>query len=100
VAHTVDVDGMLAGMEPRQFDQWQAEHNLEPWGDDWRQTGTIAAAIDNGFAAVAAAFGGEPPEPRQPRDYYRKTKHRHHAPIQRYLTAEESLARDRLLWQG
>lgn len=96
---------MLAELEPRQFDEWLAEHNLEPWGDDWRQAGVVAAAIDNGFAAVATAFaGGEAPEPAQPRDYYRKTKHRsvssERRPRGRYLTAEESLRRDRMLYRG
>ena len=28
VAHTVDVDGMLAGMTPQQFDEWVAAFSI------------------------------------------------------------------------
>lgn len=32
VAHTVNVDGMLEQMEPRQFDEWMAAYITRPWG--------------------------------------------------------------------
>jgi len=32
VAHTLDVDGMLATMAPRQFDEWLAMWRLQHWG--------------------------------------------------------------------
>lgn len=32
VAHTVDVDGMLAGMTPEQFDEWCIRDRIEPIG--------------------------------------------------------------------
>jgi hypothetical protein len=32
VAHTVDVDGMLGGMTPQQFDEWMAMFTIRPWG--------------------------------------------------------------------
>ena len=32
VAHTVDVDTMLMGMTPRQFDEWCAKDAIEPIG--------------------------------------------------------------------
>jgi hypothetical protein len=32
VAHTVDVDGMLDGMTPQQFDEWMAMFTIRPWG--------------------------------------------------------------------
>lgn len=47
VAHTVDVDGMLARITPEQFNEWLALYNIEPWGDDWWQAASIQAAILN-----------------------------------------------------
>lgn len=35
---------MLAGLTARQFEEWKAFWELEPWGDEWRQTGVQAAA--------------------------------------------------------
>lgn len=43
----LDVDAMLADVGREQFNEWIALYRLEPWGDDWMQTGTIAAAIHN-----------------------------------------------------
>lgn len=31
----------------REFQEWQELHRIEPWGDDWLQTGTIAATLVN-----------------------------------------------------
>jgi hypothetical protein len=96
VAHTPDVDGMLSQIEPRQFFEWIAEHELEPWGDDWRQAGTIAAANENALAPVHAYLTGEVPPMKQARDYYRWSK-KGKSKENRYLTPEESLHRDRML---
>lgn len=63
---------MLASMTPDQFDEWLAEHNIEPWGDDWQQAGTIAKVVENKLGAIIAAFAGcEPPPLKQAQDYYR-----------------------------
>ena len=32
VAHTVDVDAMLASMTPAEFDEWLAMYAIRPWG--------------------------------------------------------------------
>lgn len=56
---TVDVDGLLAGMPRRLFDEWLAYYQVEPWGDEWDQAGTIAAAAHN----AAFIAGGYPELP-------------------------------------
>lgn len=35
---------MLARMTARKFQEWKAFWELEPFGDEWRQTGVSAAA--------------------------------------------------------
>lgn len=53
---------MLSELTPEQFDELQAYHMLEPWGDDWRRSGTIAAMAYNaglvacGYAAPQGAM--------------------------------------------
>ena len=32
VAHTTDVDAMLATMTPREFAEWVIMYNIRPWG--------------------------------------------------------------------
>lgn len=32
-------------MLAREFQYWVAEYKRRPWGDDWLQTGTLAAAV-------------------------------------------------------
>lgn len=39
---------MLDELTPEQFDEWYASWLMEPWGDEWQQAGTIAAAAHNG----------------------------------------------------
>ena len=34
-------------MDAKEFGEWIAFHNIEPFDDDWRQTGMIAAATQN-----------------------------------------------------
>lgn len=36
---------MLARMTARQLEEWKAFWELEPFGDEWRQTGVLAAAV-------------------------------------------------------
>lgn len=43
----LDVDAMLADIEPWQFDEWQNLYDLEPWGNDWWQAAAIQAAVMN-----------------------------------------------------
>lgn len=31
-------------IDAREFQEWQELYKIEPWGDDWQQAGTIAAA--------------------------------------------------------
>ena len=52
----MNVDAMLADMEPSQFNEWIAYHQLEPWGDEWVQTGTIAAAVHNSQGQKVSAL--------------------------------------------
>lgn len=54
VAGSLDVDAVLASIEPWQLDEWQALYRLEPWGDDWVQFAQLIAAVQN-------AAGANPP---------------------------------------
>jgi hypothetical protein len=47
VRYGLNVDAMLAETTPEQLNEWIAYHQLEPWGDEWVQTATIASAIHN-----------------------------------------------------
>jgi hypothetical protein len=38
---------MLASMTTQQFEEWFAYYRIEPFGDEWRQAGIIAAEIRN-----------------------------------------------------
>lgn len=38
---------MLDAMTPEEFTERWAHYLVEPWGDEWHMTGTIAAAIEN-----------------------------------------------------
>lgn len=57
MAHTTDVDAMLAAMTPEQFDEWIAYAQTDPWGDDWEQAGSVAAAAHNAGVWSKAAAG-------------------------------------------
>jgi hypothetical protein len=50
----LNVDAMLADTTVEQFNEWIARYRLEPWGDDWTQTGTIAAAVCNANGGKAS----------------------------------------------
>ena len=43
VTHST-VEECMRRMSAREFQYWAAEYKLRPWGDDWLQAGTIAAA--------------------------------------------------------
>lgn len=88
---------MLAGMMPRQFDEWLAMYDLEPWAEEWRQTGTVAAEVGNGFQLIVAAFGGGVPTQIKATDYYRRTGRVEKENGPRRLTPEESLRKNRML---
>lgn len=62
---------MLGRMTPEQLDEWAEYYKLEPWGDDWLQTGTIAATVHNVVAGIAAAMGKSQSEPKflEPGDF-------------------------------
>ena len=47
VAHTTDVDGMLAGMTPQQFDEWVIIWKIwHPPGDEEANPGDPVKALD------------------------------------------------------
>ena len=50
---------MLASMTPRQFSEWLEYYSLQPWGDDWLQTGVIASTVKNNIVMALCANGGE-----------------------------------------
>ena len=56
-------------MTPQQFDEWIAFNNVEPFGDSWRQSATIAAEIYNTIAPLVAALSGEKVERLTPEHY-------------------------------
>lgn len=53
----VNVDQMLAEISPQQFREWKAYEQVEPWGDEWRQSSTIATVVANEIRRVVAMFG-------------------------------------------
>lgn len=53
VAHTVDVDRMLDGMTPKQFDEWCLKDRVEPIGEEASRH--ILALIG---VTIARSFGG------------------------------------------
>lgn len=61
----IDVDAMIAELTPEQFKELQAYHVLEPWGDDWRRSATVAAMAWNS-ALLAMGALKDPPGPMTP----------------------------------
>lgn len=55
---------MLGQMTPGELDEWIAYSTLEPFGDEWKQAGTIAAEVANGFRTVLAGLAGQQLEER------------------------------------
>lgn len=68
VAHTVDVFGMLDRMPAGTLELWKQAYRLAPWGDDWLQAATVAAAAHNGGMIAAGMI--ERVEVARPGDYY------------------------------
>lgn len=44
-AGEVDVDAMARKVSRRQLVEWMAFWTLEPWGDEWRRSGRLAAVM-------------------------------------------------------
>jgi hypothetical protein len=38
---------MLSRISPQQFAEWEAEHRIMPWGDDWKQASSAVATLVN-----------------------------------------------------
>lgn len=55
---------MLRGMSSRQFEEWMAYFGIEPFGDEWLRTGTLASMIANANRNIE-----EKPEPFTPKDF-------------------------------
>lgn len=53
---------MLYTMTPDQFRERYAHYLVEPWGDEWRQTGSIVAEIANQVTRYMYAKAGRKPE--------------------------------------
>ena len=64
----IDVDRMLESMTPQQMDEWLAYYQVEPFGDEWLQAGTIAAVVYNVVASVGSAMGGKSLKEKDMRD--------------------------------
>ena len=59
-------------MTSEQMNEWVAYYQVEPFGDQWLQTGTLAAVIYNTLANIAASFGGQKlqrKDMREPTDF-------------------------------
>lgn len=55
------------------MDKWIAVHSIEPFGDDWYQTGTIAATIENGLQRIEAILlevKAKPEDRTKPEDFF------------------------------
>jgi hypothetical protein len=46
-------------VDPEVVDYWFAYYQLEPWGDEWRQVGTIAAEMNLQTAATLTTASGQ-----------------------------------------
>lgn len=67
---------MLKRMSARQFEEWIAYFDLEPFGDDWLRTATLASLVANSNRDTEKR-----PEPFTPEEFL---------PIQRQPEAPES----------
>lgn len=56
-------------VDPDVIDHWIAYYSLEPFGDEWRQVGTVSAEINFQTAIHAARLGGEMPSIRTIESY-------------------------------
>lgn len=53
------VDDLLDQLTPSEFRERYAHYLIEPWGDEWEQTGMIAAQLNNIFAMYCAGKSGK-----------------------------------------
>ena len=44
-----DVDHLLDSLTSKQISEWVAFYSLEPFGNEWRQAGVVAATIAEAF---------------------------------------------------
>ncbi len=49
---------MLDAMTPEQMDEWIAYSLIEPFGDEWRQTATVVAELNNVHAGRESELKG------------------------------------------
>lgn len=72
------VNEMLAALSPQEFVEARAAYETVPLDDGWRQTGTVAAAINNKFEKLFAINAGrssiDSQNIREPQDYIPKVK--------------------------
>ena len=95
VARTVDVDGMLEGMDPGMFSQWLEYYQLQPWGDDWLQAGVVASTAKNYIVMAMSANAGERVKDSDlstPEDFVPSRKKRKKKKKSMGATLQESLA--------
>ena len=63
---------MLESMTPEQMSEWIAYYQIEPFGDEWLQAGTISSTVYNVVASIGAALGGKSlkeKDMREPMDF-------------------------------
>ena len=60
------VDAILRELSSREISEWMAFYELEPFGDEWRQTGTIAAAAVAPYAKAGVTVKPEQFMPIRP----------------------------------
>jgi hypothetical protein len=63
---------MLETMTPEQMHEWMAYFQVEPFGDEWLQSGTLAAVFYNTVASIGAGIGGsklKDKDMRKPSDF-------------------------------
>ena len=53
------VSEMLQKMSSREFAEWMAFHGIEPFGDEWRQTGMACSVQANVWKGKGKAFSVE-----------------------------------------
>lgn len=88
---------MLERMSPEQFDEWQADYNLEPWGNEEFNFARQASILHNGFIEVICALLGINPDEslyRTEADFLPGAKGR--KPKDNRLTVQEAEVIDRM----
>lgn len=89
------MDRMLDEMTPEEFDERMAHDIVEPWGEQWSQTGTIAAAVVNSITeAIFARVGKTPPAAARldPEDFIPRPQWWEHERESRQVLTTDQLA--------